>query len=405
MTDSIEKPDATERLLGGSIVATRVANTFRYSLMNIFILLGMAGIAYGGFAAWTGLLLSFVLMGFVDELFGDAGNKETMPPIWYMQLMLYLTLPLLVVLTLVAFNAVHDTGFAWMDAAYHFFGFDPEAARARTDNWALQGVFVSTGMFYGAAGVNVAHELIHRTDKPFDHLVGRWLLAFTWDTGFSIEHVYGHHKNVGTEADPATARRGEFIWVFVVRSTVGQWIAALRHENERLSRRGLPNLPWTNRFWRGQMMTLAIMVFYVALMGWEGILFFIWTGSLGKIYLELVNYIEHYGLVRIPGTRVEHRHSWDSYRRVTSGMFYNLMLHSNHHKIATRRYWELEQNPGQAPLWPLGYMATIFLAFAPYFWKRYSEPLLADWDRRLASPEEVAVLEERGTYLGDKAWS
>ena len=67
--------------------------------------------------------------------------------------------------------------------------------------------------------MNVAHELIHRTDKEWDKLVGRWLLAFTWDTGFAIEHVHGHHRNVGTELDPATARRGEYIVAFVWRST------------------------------------------------------------------------------------------------------------------------------------------------------------------------------------------
>jgi hypothetical protein len=400
MTDNIDKPAHSGRLLAGSILATRTANIVRYSLMNIFIVAGTVGIAFGGFATWTGLLLSFILIGFVDELFGDAGPKETMPPVWYMQLQLYLTLPLLVFLTLVCFNVISETGIGFMDAVFRFFGFDPEAARVPTGDHR-NGALVSTGMFYGAAGVNVAHELIHRTDKKWDHLVGRWLLAFTWDTGFSIEHVYGHHKNVGTELDPATARRGEYIWAFVFRSTIGQWISALRFENERLKRRGIPNMPWNNRFWRGQMMTLAILGFYCFFLGWLwGPISFIYTGMLGKIYLELVNYIEHYGLVRIPGTRVEHRHSWDSYRRVTSGMFYNLMLHSNHHKIATRRYWELEQAPNEAPLYPLGYMATIFIAFVPYFWKKYSEPLLADWDRRLASPEEREYLKSKGLLRG-----
>jgi alkane 1-monooxygenase len=400
MTENIEKPDAGVRLVGGSILATRAANYVRYSLMNVFIIIGTLGMAYGGLGCWTGLLLSFILIGFVDELFGDAGNKELMPPVWYMQLMLYLTLPLLLVITVVGFNVASQTGFAWVDEIFRFFGFDPVAARARTISLNNHGAWVSIGMFYGAAGVNVAHELIHRTDKPWDHLFGRWLLAFTWDTGFSIEHVYGHHKNVGTLADPATAKRGEYIWAFVVRSTIGQWISALKFENDRLKRRGIPNLPWTNRFWRGQAMTAAVMVFYCLFLGWEGILVFVYTGALGKVYLELVNYIEHYGLVRVPGTRVEHRHSWDSYRRVTSGMFYNLMLHSNHHKIATRRYWELEQNAGEAPLWPVGYMATIFIAMVPYYWKRYTEPLLAEWDRRMASPEERELLRERGLLLG-----
>jgi alkane 1-monooxygenase len=259
-------------------------------------------------------------------------------------------------------------------------------------------------MYYGAAGVNVSHELIHRMDKPFDRLFGTWLLAFTWDTGFAIEHVYGHHRNVGTELDPATARRGEYIVAFVWRSTVGQWLAARRFEDERLARKGIPNTPWSNRFWRNQWMTVAVAALYVAFLGWWGLLLFVFAAAIGKIYLEVVNYIEHYGLVRIPGTRVESRHSWDSHRRVSTGMFYNLMLHSNHHAIATRRFWELEpQSDDKAVTLPRGYMAMILFAFLgpPFF--RYINKSLARWDKELASPDEVAYLKSKGLYLGDQA--
>src|SRR5690606_31385866 len=159
------------------------------------------------------------------------------------------------------------------------------------------------------------------TDKPFDKLVGRWLLAFTWDTGFAIEHVHGHHRYVGTEKDPATARRGQYIIAFVLLLTIGQWLSAKEFVPDVLKLKGKPNNIITNRFWRGQLMTLAILGLYVGFMGWWGIPMFMMSGAIGKIYLEVVNYIEHYGLVRIPGTRVEARHSWDSHRRVSGGMF------------------------------------------------------------------------------------
>lgn len=388
----------------GGWIATRAANTVRYSLMNIFILVGAATIAYGGWLNYTGLLLSFFLIGYVDELVGDAGDREDMPPVWYMQLMLYLTLPLLVLVTLIAFNTASRTGgFAWIDAIVGAFGFSGPDARARTDDWTDTGAFVSVGMFYGVAGVNVAHELIHRLDKPLDVLIGRWLLAFTWDTGFAIEHVHGHHRTVGTEADPATARRGDYIFAFVVTSTIGQWISALRFERDRLKRKGIPDTPWTNRFWRGQLMSLCVIAFYCAFMGiLDGILTSAFCAAIGKTYLEVVNYIEHYGLVRIPGTPVQPRHSWDSYRRVSSGAFYNLQLHAHHHAAATRRFWELHQQQGQAPVLPYGYMASIFIAFVPGLWKKVSEPLLADWDSRLASDAEREYLRSKGLLLGEE---
>jgi len=404
MTETLHQGGAGKGI-GRSLFATRAANTLRYSLMNLFILAGTWAIAFGGPLSYSGLIFSFFLIGYVDELFGDISEREIMPPIWYCQLMLFATLPLLLFATLVAFNVTSPHGFPWLDAISRSVGIDPDVARDRTHYWLwFLGPYVSLGMYYGAAGVNVSHELIHRMDKPFDRLFGTWLLAFTWDTGFAIEHVYGHHRNVGTELDPATARRGEYIVAFVWRSTVGQWLAAKRFEDERLARKGLSNNVWSNRFWRNQWMTLAVAALYVAFLGWWGVLLFIFAGSIGKIYLEVVNYIEHYGLVRIPGTRVEARHSWDSHRRVSGGMFYNLMLHANHHKIATRRYWELEQSPpDEAATLPRGYMAMILFAFLgpPFF--SYINRHLARWDRDLASPEEVEYLKRKGLYLGGTA--
>lgn len=384
-------------------LATKAANTLRYSLMNIFIIAGMACIANGGWLTWTGFHFSFFLVGYVDELFGDAGDKELMPPVWYMQLMLYLTLPLLIILSLVVFNVVSETGWPAIDAAVRFFGIDPDAARQRSDFSPEAGAIVSLGMYYGMAGINVGHELIHRTGQQVDYIVGRWLLAFTWDTGFAIEHVYGHHKNVGTELDPATARRGEYIFAFLARSTIGQIRSAHRHERDRLRRRGIPDRPWTNRFWRGQLMTLAVIALFTVFFGWVGILLSLAAAAVGKTYLEVVNYIEHYGLVRIPGTPVESRHAWDSYRRVSSGMFYNLQLHAHHHKVASRKFWELHQSNGEAPVLPYGYMGSILLALIPGLWPRISRRLLEDWDRRLASPAEREYLKSKGTLLGDVA--
>ena len=108
------------------------------------------------------------------------------------------------------------------------------ANRAATSTAELMGAGLIVALFYGAAGINAAHELSHRTNSTYDQAVGRWLLAFTFDTTFPIEHVGGHHKNVGTLADPATARRGEYVLAFVVRSTAGCFHNAFQIERDRL---------------------------------------------------------------------------------------------------------------------------------------------------------------------------
>ena len=380
---------------GPGFLATRWANTIRYSLMNMFIIVGAITLGMGGVWMWAGLGITVFLVSVVDELLGDAGNKEALPPSWYMNLMLRITWPLLLIITIICLNIV-GPGLAIVDNIMARFGFDPVAARQATGLWEGTGGLVSLGMFYGLGGVVVAHDLIHRDKGSLDYVLGRWLLAFTWDTGFAIEHVYGHHRHVGTARDPATAKRGEYIFSFVLRSSIGQARSALRFENERLARKAQGNHLWANMYWRGQLMTLGVIFLYVFMAGPLGIVFSAFAAAVGKLYLEIVNYVEHYGLVRIPGTRIEDRHSWDSHRRFSTGLTYNLPLHSNHHRFATRPFWDLQQAHGRAPIWPMGYVPMILCAFFPPLWRKLSEPLLADWDKRLASPQERALLQATG---------
>ncbi len=378
-----------------NLLATRWANTIRYSLMNLFIIAGAITLALGGWWMWAGLFLSFLIAGFFEELIGDAGDDEKLPATWYLNLMLFMTWPLLVMLTIVCLNSI-GPGLDMVDGALKFLGFDPAAAREKTNIFTASGGLVSLGMFYGLAGVNVAHELVHRTRSKFSMILGRWLLAFTWDTGFAIEHVYGHHRHVGTPRDPATAKRGEIIWLFIIRSTIGQIKSAIAFENARLQRRNMANNIFTNVYWRGQLMSVAVILLYVSMVGPIGILLSAFSAMVGKIYLEAVNYIEHYGLVRIEGEPIEERHSWDSHRRISTGMTYNLPLHSSHHRFATRPFWKLQHAHGKAPVLPMGYMPMIFCAAWPPYWKKISEPLLKEWDENLASPRERQYLAETG---------
>ena len=120
---------------------------------------------------------------------------------------------------------------------YDFTSFNIIEAKQATDIGDLLGGFFTMGFLYSISATNVAHELIHRVwDKKKSLYIGRHLLAFTFDTSFSIEHVYGHHRTVATREDPATARRGENLWFFIVRSTIQGFISACRYEKERLKK-------------------------------------------------------------------------------------------------------------------------------------------------------------------------
>ena len=224
-------------------------------------------------------------------------------------------------------------------------------------------------------------------------ITGRWLLAFTSDASFAIEHVYGHHKHVATHADPATSRRGENAWAFVVRSTVQSYISAWGIERERLHKQGHSVWSWRNKMHRGNLMTLCYMGMFFWAAGWVGVAAFMAVSLYGKSWLEFVNYTEHYGIVRVPGAPVEPRHSWNCNRRVSGYLLYNLTRHSHHHAMGEKPFWELRSYP-DSPMMPHGYLTMILVAMIPPLWNRIMIPRVLAWDQRFATQEERPLIEQ-----------
>ena len=296
-----------------------------YTLMNALLTFNLVLLLSGGLTIWLGFLSAVLISTIVDEAAGDNLAPPLPPgPQIALDAMLYLSLPLLTFNSL-ALAHLAGTGdpLGW-SRMIGTLGYDLDAARAATGPLALLGGVMGLGMFLGGGGINVAHELIHRLHNRWSLGVGRWLLAFSCDTTFAIEHVYGHHRTVATLADAASARRGETVWGFFVRATRDGNINAFNHEAARLARKGLPAWSWHNQALSWQAASLAIAAVWFVVAGWFGLLLFAVCAAQGKFYLEAVDYIEHYGLVRIPGTRVEARHSWDSHRRVSGGRLYAL---------------------------------------------------------------------------------
>jgi alkane 1-monooxygenase len=370
-----------------------------YLLMNLLLAANIGALLIGGAALWFGFLAAFILSSFVDEAAGEDRSGPDSGSQRLLDAMLNLTLPLLalnvLVLLLVASPAIPDAG----ARVLAMIGVDLVAARAATGFWSVLGGLLGLGLFIGAAGTNVAHELVHRTNSLVAQITGRWLLAFSFDTTFSIEHVHGHHRNVCTPTDPATARRGEHPLTFALRSTVGGNLSAVRIEAERLKRKGLR--PWSphNRVITGQLMSLTLLIVAWLIGGWGGIALFFLAGVQGKLYLELVNFIEHYGLVRVAGGRIEPRHAWNTYHRISSGLLYNLPRHSHHHMFAAKPFWTLEVEP-EGPTYPHGYMTMILISLVPPLWRKTVNPLLADWDNHSASDAERAILARDRALIG-----
>jgi hypothetical protein len=366
-----------------------------YALMNTLLVVNLGALLTGGWALWLGYGCAFVLSTVVDEAAGEDTTLRTCSPARFLDAMLFLTLPL-IALNVLALALLFGSGNGFgLVPVLAIVDFDIEAARAASGFWTLLGALMGTGLFIGAAATNVAHELTHRTHDRLAMLAGRWLLAFSFDTSFSIEHVYGHHRNVCTPVDPATSRRGEYVLAFFLRSTLHGNISAWRIETERLRRKKLGLWSLHNRMITGQLMSITILAFALAIGGvWAAIAFII-VAIQGKLYLELVNFIEHYGLVRVPGKGVEARHAWNTYKLISSGLLYNLPRHSHHHMYAAKPFWTLEKEP-EGPIYPYGYMTMILISLVPPVWHRVVDPLLAKWDQTSASDGERAILMKDG---------
>lgn len=229
-----------------------------------------------------------------------------------------------------------------------------------------------TGLLFGAA-YNVAHDLIHRVAQRGRWSYGYLLLVLLGDSQLSVSHVYSHHPGVATADDPASARLGESLYRFVPRSTVGQYRAAWRFESDWLARRGRARWSWRNRVLAGSAATVAVGAGVLAAFGGVALVCYGAACLIGKFLFESANYVQHYGLLRLPGERVEPHHSWDCLAPFSRFFMFNQNHHANHHIRPSLRCWQLGPEPRAAAM-PYGYLTMIAMANVPLLWFRVMNP-------------------------------
>lgn len=241
---------------------------------------------------------------------------------------------------------------------------------------------VSLGIVGGAVGITFAHELIHKP-TTLERAAGGMLLSLVAYGGFKVEHIYGHHVDVATPRDTSTARLGQSAYGFLVRSWLLNPVRAWQLAGDRLRARGLPAWHWSNEMFLWHGLTLLLAAAFWAWLGGPGLAGFALQAFVAVSLLELVNYIEHYGLLRrqLPDGRFERvtpRHSWNDSHRLSNHALLNLQRHSDHHAFAARRYQVLRHHD-EAPQLPCGYASLVLLALLPPLWRRFMDPRVAAW--------------------------
>ena len=358
----------------------------KYYIVPLIAASVILGILMGGHWMWMGFgILCSVVIG------GDAilGDDTSIPKYNYPRLLevpLHLALPtILLLLVSLAWASGRGTQ-DFLDIGNflsRFFNYDFLTARNESSWIDYLGAVIGTGFMVGGYGTNTAHELIHRIKDRISMMEGRWLLSFSCNADFSIEHVYGHHVTVGTDADPATAKKGENVYAFFIRSTVDGHISAWKLELERLRKNSCSIISTQNRMFTGYLMSLLWIGMFYAAGGTFGIVLFMSQAVFAKFLLEVVNYMEHYGLKRGPEEPVRPEHSWNTNKRMSGMVLFSLTRHSAHHEKPRTQFWKLDPYV-DAPQMPYGYLTTLLICLIPPVWYYVITPGLDKWEKQYA---------------------
>lgn len=254
----------------------------KYLIAYILPFTTLLGLFWLGAWAWATVILIFVILPIVElwtpestlnvpEIQEDSRSKRQ-----FFDLLLFANAPIL-------FGVV----------GYFLF----VLTHAVLSNSEIVGLSLGVGLVVGACGINVAHELGHRQTRGEQFLSKIMLLPALYQH-FFIEHNRGHHKNVATSLDPATARYGEILYLFWLRSIFSGWRSAWALESERLEKSDMPVFSPQNEMLRFQLTQFAYLGVIYAIFGWTGVFGAAAVALVGVLLLETVNYLEHYGLQR-----------------------------------------------------------------------------------------------------------
>lgn len=350
-------------LLGAAVLLLPLVGTTTYQLTGWTITL------------WFGFFIFYGLIPLADKLLGEDDENPpdaAMPALAsdrYYRFALYVSVP---VYFAVWFYMLHFT-------------------TTQDLSWAgWLGCALTLGIGCGLA-INIGHELGHQT-APFERFLAKLVLAPGFYGHFYVEHNRGHHLRVATPEDPASSRFGETFYEFFPRCVAGSFRSAWEIEKKRLAREGKSVWHWSNDNLQSWAMTAAFWAVAIAWLGWPALPVMLLAAVYGGSLLEVVNYLEHYGLMRQKRAdgryeRCEPRHSWNSNHVVTNVLLYHLQRHSDHHANPTRGYQTL-RNFEDVPRLPSGYAAMILIAYFPPLWFRLMDPKVVahhGGDMRLAN--------------------
>ena len=309
-----------------------------------------------GIQAYLGLFIFFVVIPLLEVLIPpDAYNMNNVEselakedPVY--DVILYLTCPLLLFVVYVFLTTIGADGLRLSDIL------------ARV---------LMMGLTLAAIGINVGHDLGHKTNNLFKQIMAQIMLTTAVQNHFMPYHNGGHHRDVGTPEDYTSAERGDNYYLFAIRSQIGGYFKTWKLESRRLRSMG------KSTFWNPMILyTLLPLTMLVAIYLWLGpfvfTMFFL-AAIYGISVLEAQNYFAHYGLRRKKNENgryesVKATHSWNSDHILGRVLFFELTRHSDHHYQGAKPYQVLDSRE-ESPMLPFGYPMMLLLSYVPFLFR------------------------------------
>jgi alkane 1-monooxygenase len=335
----------------------------KYLMSYSIAVTAFIGILVGGPFVYLTLIYTFVFIPilesntkeYLNEYSDDEKKSRNLDP--FFDFLLYLNIPIVYGIFFVSLNTLLNT-----DSAYEIIG-----------------IILSASIVMATNGINVGHELGHRKSL-FSRTCSKLLYLPCHYMHFFIEHNYGHHINVATPDDPATAKYKQNLYSFWISSVTKTYLSAWRIQLKllRVSKQSFISLKNDMIFYTLFQISFLILIYLNY--GLIITIYSVFMSVVSFLFLETINYVEHYGLLRRIKSngryeRVKPNHSWNSNHTIGRITLYELTRHSDHHFKSSKKYQVLESIE-DSPQLPYGYPTSILISFFPPLWFRIMNPLV-----------------------------
>ncbi|MEK9755756.1 MAG: alkane 1-monooxygenase [Bacteroidota bacterium] len=335
----------------------------KYLMSYSIALMAFLGISLGGIYNYLAVIYTFIFIPLLEIIVKRSNEKYTENEISnrlldpFFDILLYLNIPLV----------------------FGIFFFSLNKLALASSISELTGIILSASIVMATNGINVGHELGHRKSL-FSRTCSKLLYLPCQYMHFYIEHNFGHHINVATPEDPATAKYKQNLYSFWVTSVFRTYLNAWKIQLKllKVSKKGFLSIKNDMVFYTIFQFTFLILIYnyfgpYITLLS-------IIMSIISFLFLETINYVEHYGLLRKKDSngryeRVKPHHSWNSNHTIGRIVLYELTRHSDHHFKSSKKYQVLESLV-DCPHLPYGYPTSILLSLIPPIWFKIMNPLV-----------------------------